>query len=59
MTLSFIHVYYSSKPSNGYTVFEKEQGESKKEMEWKIECLRILTVSEETATRVCKSKKNR
>jgi len=26
-------------------------------MEWEIECLRILTVSEQTATRACPSKK--
>jgi uncharacterized protein with ACT and thioredoxin-like domain len=42
MTLSFIHVYFSSKPSNGYKIFEKEQGENKKEIKWEIQCLKTL-----------------
>jgi len=32
MTLSFIRVYFSSKPSNGYKIFEKQQGENKKDI---------------------------
>jgi pyruvate/2-oxoacid:ferredoxin oxidoreductase beta subunit len=39
MTMSFIHVYFSLNPNNGYKIFEKSKGENKKEIKkgkWKL-----------------------